>query len=186
MQSSSQVMCLCVCVLALVLTLFTSVCGEALLGLFLLQQRVCLGYLEGEGCGIQTSPLWSFKINLCHCCCGLELSLKADGIDLWISVNFPLAAENHLVRLRGTERWQWDSVVEPWEAQVADASNLVNTSQLSPDFEKVPVILLLWIQHGQQTFLSSLTSDSISPVLLDKESGMGEMLCFYEQIIEKS
>lgn len=52
MQSSSQVMfvCVCVCVLALVLTLFTSLCGEALLGLFLLQQRVCLGYLESEGC----------------------------------------------------------------------------------------------------------------------------------------
>ena len=41
---------LCVRVLALVLTLFTSVCGEALLGLFLLKQRVCLGYLEREGC----------------------------------------------------------------------------------------------------------------------------------------
>ncbi|XP_059674041.1 exocyst complex component 7-like [Gavia stellata] len=40
---------LCVRVLALVLALFTSVCGEALLGLFLLKQRVCLGYLEKGG-----------------------------------------------------------------------------------------------------------------------------------------
>lgn len=37
---------------------------------------------EGESCSIQTSPLWSSKINLCHCCCALELSLKADGIGL--------------------------------------------------------------------------------------------------------
>lgn len=58
-------------------------------------------------------------------------------------MNFPLAAENHLVRLRDTERCQWDSVVEPWEAQVADASDLVDFSQLSPDSEKVPVFLLL-------------------------------------------
>lgn len=41
---------MCVRVLALVLALFTSVCGAALLGLFLLKQRVCLGYLEREGC----------------------------------------------------------------------------------------------------------------------------------------
>lgn len=51
-------------------------------------------------------------------------------------MNFPLVAENHLIRLRGTERCQWGSVVEPWEAQVADASDLVDTSQLSPDSAK--------------------------------------------------
>lgn len=56
----------------------------------------------------------------------------------------------------------------------------------SPDSEKVSVFLLLWIQHSQQTFLSSLTSDSISPVLLGKESGMEEVLYFHGQIIEKS
>lgn len=56
MQSSSQVMCLCVCVLALVLTLFTSVCGEALLGLFLLQQRVCLGYWRGKAVASRHHP----------------------------------------------------------------------------------------------------------------------------------
>lgn len=58
-------------------------------------------------------------------------------------MNFPLAAEHHLIRLRGTERCWWGSVVEPWEAQVADASDLVNSSQFSPDSEKVPVFLLL-------------------------------------------
>lgn len=36
------------------------------------------GGLPGEGCDIQRSPLWSFKIDLCHCCCALELFLKAD------------------------------------------------------------------------------------------------------------
>lgn len=54
-------------------------------------------------------------------------------------MNFPLAAENHLIRLRGTERCQWGFVVQPWEAQVADASDLLVSSQLSPDSEKVPL-----------------------------------------------
>lgn len=59
MQSSSQVTCLCVCVLAL--GLFTSLCGDALLGFFLLKQRVCLGYLQKEVWGrlgqLKISPL---------------------------------------------------------------------------------------------------------------------------------
>lgn len=105
MQSSSQVTCVCVCVCWPWCSTFTSLCREALLGLFLLKQRVCLGYLEREGCDIQRPLLWSFKINLCHCCCALELFQKGD---MRVAVGecsqpancsgFPLSAENHQTR----------------------------------------------------------------------------------------
>lgn len=58
-------------------------------------------------------------------------------------MDFSLAAENQVIRLRGTEKCQWGSVVDQWEAQVADASDLAHSSQLSPDSEKIPVFLLL-------------------------------------------
>lgn len=76
--------CLCVRVLALVLALSLHFCvwrgfagpllakAEGVPGIF------GEGKLPGEGCDIQRSPLWFFKINLCHCCCALELFLRAD------------------------------------------------------------------------------------------------------------
>lgn len=88
MQSSSQVMFVCVCVCAgpgahsLHFSVWRGFAGpllataEGVPGMF--GERG----LTGEGCGIQTSPLWSFKITLCHCHCALELCLEADGIGL--------------------------------------------------------------------------------------------------------
>lgn len=74
---------MCVCVLALVLALFTSewrgfggplrATAGGVPGIF------GEGRLPGEGCDSQRSPLWASKINLCHCCCALELLLRAEA-----------------------------------------------------------------------------------------------------------
>lgn len=55
----------------------------------------------------------------------------------------PGSREPRETELRDTESCQWGCVVEPWEAQDADDSDLVDTSQLSPDSKKISVFLLL-------------------------------------------
>ena len=81
MLSSSRVMCVSVRVLALVLALHSGVWGGFAGPLLAKAEGVPgvpgAGGLPGEGCDTHRSRLWSFKINLCHCCCALEPFLKA-------------------------------------------------------------------------------------------------------------